>query len=433
MRKAIVLLVVLGVAATASAVELSPIFKTFFWYQYNMSAYPSWYALSDTNGDSAFELGRLYVGANFKTDYRIEGRFLFDVGRDPVVEYGVETSADEEGNLTGIALTSSESAAPYRAYVKNAYLQYELWPYLKFRGGVIPASFSIDVTKAWRYRFVRQGPVDGTAGWESTADLGIDVFGAYDKWILYELTFTNGNGYTRREDDAGKALALMLKTYPVNMVDLLDGLSLTLYVRANTVSTDDNDNTLLFAGMFNWAEDFDFGLGFNLGFVSGMQIHKKDRGYSSDYAELGKLLKDNYDTSYKYNDPTADLLMSFFGEVSYSLKGVTVDYGRVALFGRYDVYDPNTRNDFDTYDDYVRDYKNETSFNPAIARAITGSQDEFSIMVVGVSYAYKRFRVALDYQSTVYAEYIDSDDKDNDLDSQKPADNFLYLHTEFSF
>jgi len=433
MRRVIVVLVVLGLAATAFAVELSPIFKTFFWYQYNMSDYPSWYALSDTNGDSSFELGRLYVGANFKTDYELEGKFLFDVGRDPDTSYGVQTSVDEDGDVTGVTLTSSEDKAPYRAFVKNAYLQYELWPYLKFRGGVIPTSFPIEVTKAWRYRFVHLGPVSGTAKWESTADLGLDVFGNYEKWILYELTFMNGNGYTKSEDDAGKALALMLKSYPVNMVDVLDDLSLSFYVRANAVSTDDRDSTLLLAGMFNWGTEFDAGLGFNVGFVGGMQVHQKKRGYGTEYVALGKSLKENYDTSYKYNDPTAGILLSFFSEFSYSFSGVNVDYGKVALFGRYDVFDPNNRNDFDTYDDYVRDYKNEADFNPSAARAITGSQDEFSLMIIGVSYAYKKFKVALDYQSTVYAEYVDSDDKDNDFDAQKPTDTFMFLHTEFSF
>ena len=434
MRRAVVAAVVVAcVASMAFAVELSPIFKTFFWYQFNISDYPDWYALHDQAGAHGFELGRVYVGANFKTDYKITGRFLFDVGRDPYKDYSIQTSTDEEGNITGVTLVSSESKAPYQAYVKHAFLQYEIFPYLKVRGGVIPTSFAIDATKAWGNRFVAQSPVDGTAKWESTADLGLMLFGNYEKWILYEVSYMNGEGYTKPEQNAGKAVELLLKSYPANMVDILKDLSISLAVRANTIDPDGNDNTLYFGGLLNWKTAFDFGLGFNIGAVGGMQIHNKKGGYDADYKALGKLLEDNYDTSYKYNDPTAGMLLSGFGEVSYAIKGVKVDYGKIALFGRYDVYDPNNRNDFDTYDDYVRDYKNESSFDPATAREITGAQDEVALMIFGISYAYKKFKVAIDYQSKVYAEYIDSDDKDNDLDYQKPADSFIYLHTEFSF
>jgi len=434
MKRAIVVALILGLATCAFAVEIEPTGTFYFWYWYNMSDYPDWYALHPYAGDSAFYIERVYAGFNFATDWKLSGQFLFDVGQDLDKDYALTTTTDEDGNVTGATLTSTVLKAPYHAYLKHAYLQYPIFSeYLNIRGGSIPSTFPNEVTKAWGYRVVADGPVSGFAKWESTADLGLDLFGGYKKWVLYHFTFTNGEGYTKPEANAGKALSLMLQTYPANMVKVLENLNLALYARSNSVNPDYQDNTALLAALIGWKYDFDFGLGLNLGFTGGLQRHNQARGYAPDYKALGKALKDEYDTSYNYDDSVDGLLMSGFGEISYSLKGVNVDYGKVALFGRYDVFDPNTRNDTGTYDKYVRDYKNEADFDPTLARAITGAQDEKAYLIMGVSYAYKKFRVCVDYQTTSYSEAVDSDDVDADLDTQRPADTYIFTNFEFSF
>lgn len=443
MKRIIILAVVLGVAISAFAIEIDPLATFYFWYWYNISDYPDWYGTSnktpypfattdaDTNG---FEVERVYLGLNFKTDWKLSGQFLLDVGRDPDKDYTISTTTDEDENVKGVTLTSSVNKAPYHAYLKHAYLQYPIFnEYVNFRLGVIPTTFPNEVTKAWGYRFVAAGPIDGFAKWESSADLGVVMFGGYKKWILYNLTLTNGEGYTQAEKNSGKALSLMLQTYPLNMVKVMENLNLALYGRANSIDPNSADNTVFLGALLGWKNEFDFGLGVNLGFVGGLQRHEKKRGYDPDYAELGRYIKETYDTSYNFDDPTDGVLLSGFGEISYSLKGVSVDYGKVALFGRYDIFDPNGRNDIETYDEYVREFKNDPAFDPVSGREITGVYDAKAFAVFGVSYSYKKFRVALDYQTTLYEEHIDSDDADADFDYQKPADSFIFLNAEFSF
>lgn len=419
----VAMLLVFALPASAAA-DISPFAKIFAYYQYNISGYPDWDARFSQNDFNSFELGRIWAGFNLKTDYNVAGTLVIDTfSREQFQAIALNVvrdteDADGDGDTTEITdvtiSTSLTGQGRYMVYVREAFLQYKAADLFGVRFGLIPTGWGTDATKAWGYRFVHQGPVDGTARYEATDDFGIGFFGNYEKWVNYYFTVMNGEGFTSGEVNKGKAFDLGVGTQPFQSVDLLKDLSFTLYGRYDVDDPEAELTRTIIGLLVSWKAKFNDNMALNFGLTGGYHMDTLPETLEA----TGDALDKAYDTGYNYDDGATGYLASVWAIFNF--------YKGFGVFARYDMYDPNMRNDTTTADDYADD----SDAYDASMLTLTGAYDETSKLIGGVSYEYKNILVAVDYQTTMYSAQVKDDEGEW---VTKSPDNYVYVHTQISF
>jgi len=379
-------------ASAFAGVEIAPECTVFAHYYYNLSFYPGdWYEKYGENDWNGVDLTRAYLGAKAELSDHWEMRMIGDVEREdeyrlvPLRDVNDEDGDGDTEEVVDYALVRDEEVGEYGVYLKYAYLTYRPFEYLGVKFGQYGTPWIEAASKAWGYRFVAK-PFTDKYEKEPVADLGVSLFGKLPLNLgSYHIAQFNGEGYKRPEWDEGKAWYWMLLLTPLKMtgVKALEGLAVGSSYRWEKVDAELEHRYYLFTALVHYSYDITDYLGVNLGFEYASSYEKPERTSTSD---------EKIDS------------MGYSGYVGLTLFN---DFG---IFGRYDFYDPNTKN--------------------SEGKQI-GYRDELTCIIAGVSYQPIRYvKLAADYQTTSYTAKV-IDDKGDEV--TKPADSFLYFHTEFKF
>lgn len=365
-----------------SDTEVKPEGKVYAHYYYNISGYPDWYGDYAQNDYNGFDITRVYFGAKIKLTDHWNMRVLSDIARES--SYEIESiDEDEDGEIDNYELDENKKSGKFGMYIKYAYLDYAPYDLLAVRGGLHGTPWAGFVDKYWGYRFVAKSLTDKYK-LNSSADLGVSLHGKLpSKFGGYQFMVMNGEGYKHPEQNEGKATHFRLNLTPLNMVDALKHLTLAGSARYEKKDPDIESTYLLYTALLHYKyeinEDMNFGLGFE--YAGASEQPRRDAEDVEIVQSMG---------------------YSAFGQLSFP-------YG-LAMFGRYDFFDPDTENDEDEG---------------------IGYQDETSYIVAGISYKpIKYVMFALNYQMTGYTEEVVDDEGEN---TTKPSDNFIFLNSEFKF
>ncbi len=372
----------LGVSTAFADVDIKPEGKVYAFYSYNVSGYPDWYDKYMENDYNKFELSRVYFGAKAKLSDHWTMRIVSDVARSS--SYEVEpVDEDEDGETDSYELTTNKNTGKYDLYIKYAYLDYAYKSYLNIRGGQHGTPWIPFVEKLWTYRWIQKVITDKNK-LDSSADLGMSVYGDIPGGFGgYQVGVFNGEWYKATEENEGKALHGMFYLTPFPSVDALKGLTAAGSYRYNKVDPFIEHTTTLYSALVHYRLNFADQMGFGLGVEYLVATEQPDRNAEDDEIE----------DSMGY---------SIFGRFDFTKK--------LALFGRYDYFDPDTQNDKD------KDI---------------GYRDETTYLIAGVSYQpIKYVSFALDYQTTSYTAEVKDDDEKTQT---KPTDSSIYVNAEFKF
>lgn len=234
----------------------------------------------------------------------------------------------------------------WRPFLKHAYLSWK---------GLVPtatAYFGIQGTpnwsvseKEWGYRGVEKTIMDkNKIG--SSADVGAGLKGKAGA-IAYHVLYANGEGYSSPESNNFKKIYAQVGFDPVN------GLKLSVFIDHETQMKDTVATTY---GVF--------------------------AGYGQDWGKLGV----EYFSRDQGDEAKTKSGVSIFGSAKLNIGDI---HGN--LFGRYDIYDPDTDNDSDekTYFILGYDYQAHKKVHvmPNIRGAATGDED--TKYAVHVNFEYK--------------------------------------------
>lgn len=208
------------------------------------------YAFNKDGGVPAFELSRLYLGYEYFFTNKVSARANIDIG-DPGV-----------GSLQ------------MTAYVKNAFLLYKG---NKFSGriGMIGTDAYNLIEKQWGYRFIFKTLQD-EYGFNPSADLGAAVEYTPFKFISFDASILNGEGYKRLQSDSVLKYTAGITLKPIKQLQL----------RAYTdiMKKDHLQNTLsLFTGYTT--ENFRLGLEYSTQ-KNNKMINNQDYSGISAFASL---------------------------------------------------------------------------------------------------------------------------------------------------
>jgi hypothetical protein len=131
---------------------------------------------SDGESASAFELTRVYLGYQHQFSKHFSGKAIFDVG-DPGV-----------GKLQ------------MTAYVKNAFLEYEIDGFNANFGMISTTQFKVQ-EDFWGYRYLEKSFQD-EYGFNSSADLGASFAYKFSDFLSADIIIANGEGYKKIEADS---------------------------------------------------------------------------------------------------------------------------------------------------------------------------------------------------------------------------------------
>ncbi len=135
--------------------------------------------ISEGNNPTAIEVRRVYLGYKFKMSKYYSAKIQLDIGSpDDVSEY---------------------SLLRRFAYFKNAYLQYQRGK-IRVRFGIIPLKQFKLQEKIWGHRYIYKTVVD-EHGLGSSADLGASLTYQATSFLELDLTFMNGEGYSKPQTD----------------------------------------------------------------------------------------------------------------------------------------------------------------------------------------------------------------------------------------
>ena len=365
-------------AVGAWAFEIKPTGRVYGNFNYNISGYPDWDVGARKNDYGEFALSRAYLGVktNFNDDWSaiVTGVIYRPTFTD------VEPLYDEDtGDLLDVEVT--EEKGPYSYYVKYAYGQYQPFDSFGFRLGITPTPYIDRYEKAWGYRYVEKTPSDRVK-WDSSADAGFVLLGDLPgKSGSYYAMIRNGEGYKHPENDSGKAGQVRFLLTPFQMSEATKHLQLTGSFRYERVQREDPEVTSMMANsLLSYKYMFNDNWGINFG-----------AGY--DWMSTAADTED------------ADAII---GQIMHGYGIVYLPYN-LALFGRGDYYDPDTKNDKDTH----------------------GFQDEETYVLAGVSIdPIKNIAFALDMKRTMYTEEVENDKGKTET---KHPDTYVFLHTKFKF
>ena len=245
---------------------------------------------SDTKPTNKFEIHRVYLTYKNKITKNLSYKFTSDVGR-------FNTGKDNRLSL----------------YLKNALVAWTT-DYGKFVFGLQGMNMFGLQEHNWGYRFVEKSPMD-LHHFASSADLGLGYYNKFGKKVNFSFLVTNGTGYKKSETDNYKKYSVQLfyGNSKISKGGYNIGGSFSLEPYKYGTSTDTTtENKVVFGGFAAYSNKrFRLGAEYNIFNQSGSQV-------------------------------TANIL-SVYGNVKMNKS--------FSLFGRVDIFDPNskTANDGSTY------------------------------------------------------------------------------------
>jgi hypothetical protein len=129
----------------------------------------------ETEQKNAFEIERAYLGYSYEFSKSISSRIVLDVGHD---------------------------GEAYTAFVKNAVLDWQLFPKLKFTAGIFTLKQFDTQERFWDYRYIMKS-FDDQYGLGSSADLGVNLEFPINEMITINTFILNGEGYQSLQDING--------------------------------------------------------------------------------------------------------------------------------------------------------------------------------------------------------------------------------------
>ena len=365
-------------ALPGAALEVKPTGRIYTDFNYNLSGYPVWDSRFEKNDYAEFALSRAYIGVLATFSDHWSALVTGDIFRPTYTK--VEPVYDENnGELVDVVVTEQEG--PYTYYVKYAYGQYQPFDPFGCRFGIMPTPFINRYEKAWGYRYVEKTPSDRVK-WDSSADAGFAFLGEFPGNIgSYFAMVRNGEGYKNPERDSGKAAQFRLLLTPFQISDATRQLQLTSSFRYERVTREEPETTsMMLNALLSYKVMFSGGWGINLG--GGYDWLSTETDIDGDDTIIGQIFHGYGVIYFPYN---------------------------LALFGRVDVFDPDTLNDQDTH----------------------GYQDESTFLLAGVSIdPVKNVAFALDVKRTSYTEEVVNNEGNTET---LPPDTFLFVHSKFKF
>lgn len=168
----------------------------------------------DKNG-SGFNLERVYLGYDYQFDEHWSAKAVYDAGK----------GSDEKLQRLG--------------YLKNAYFNYKISG-LSVKAGLTSTTAFNAQEKLWGYRYVAKSMMDDK-GWQSSADLGLNLDYKFCDWLAADLSVFNGEGYKKLQSDKYFRYAAGITAKP------LDGLQLRVYGDLQPKDDVSTDYTLAFS------------------------------------------------------------------------------------------------------------------------------------------------------------------------------------------
>lgn len=363
--------------------SVQPIGQVHFSWKYNFSAYDRTDPRSTDNDQHEFLFTRFYLGAMAQISQRISVKLILDAGFDQEAE-GLKIDA------------------------KYGWVNFAIFQPLQIRAGILQTSWVSMLNWAYDYRFVqkvgyelwtyrRAVPIylpvvhhnkPKIIGWEFEdqayeTDLGLALLGFFPEgYGSYQVGAYNGEGCSQFQDDKGKALDLRLTFAPIQVVEALRLLSLSVFVHWEKVDQDLGADLLRYAALLHYRYAINDNMRVNL-------------GLEFDYQSMTPFSNaDDHEVFGSY-------IVSVFGDFEF--------YRGAAIFARYDLNDPDTENDDQTH----------------------GYQDERWLALAGLSYGFNRnVVVAGSFQIIGYAGEI-TDNQGNQRD--KDPERLIQAHLKFGF
>jgi hypothetical protein len=373
MKKAIMIFSLVVIALTSSLFAAETSVKG--------TIYSTW-MLNKTDGMdnyNAFTIDRAYFGAESKLSDYTSVRITFDI-RPERFSTSATKAVDNDGDTVSIPALSAYSGYPI--ILKYAYADWKIKPaakYLKVRFGLQPTMYLNYMDGVWNRRYIEKNITDINS-WTSTSDLGIT------------LNLTLGP-----QGNLGEAgLSILNGTKYSDFVDKNKNKDINLYGKLMPFYNNADFNQLAIFGQFYSGTQ-------NKTFDESIKASDWNRqivsiGGKLAYRKIGDICFDaNFQTLGQGagNNDLKQSALSFWGNLYLNtLVPSTSVFRTLNLFGRTDIYDPNT----DT------------------------ENDGYTTIIAGLECApAKGVRASLDYRTKGYQADGMSDEK------------YLYLNTEFKF
>jgi hypothetical protein len=234
----------------------------------------------------AFELRRVYLGYDYVFSDKFSSQFLLE-GNDKI-------------------LTSTRLGV----FVKAAFVEWKAFQNVSFALGIVPTptwSWALN-EKAWNYRPVEKTITD-MRGLGNASDLGIAARGKFDKAGNYGFVFMIGNGNGQKPE-----VNKFKKYYGTLFAKPVSGLSVEAYGDYEPNAGDKNKTTLRGFIGYQFKK-------FNIGAEVVQQTQQNAGGTDIDAVPLG--------------------ISAFVWGTIYAKKDKPV----LNAFARFDIYDPDTKND----------------------------------------------------------------------------------------
>jgi len=254
---------------------------------------------------------------SFKNDYFAFRRayFTYENKINDNLKFRFRYDADNTANLTSVdSAFKTKKDDKLRPFVKHLYFEYSnLIPRSVLRVGMTETLTFKPAEERWGYRSVAKTLLDGykdITGVEidaTSSDIGVSLTGSLNKYLRYGFQVTNGSHYSHAETDKWKKLMAQATLVPVA------GFSLVGYMDFEKQAADKNASTYKIDGLFEMVKNLVIG------------------------AEYFVYRNDLYLTGTNRFDVSG---FSLFGRYT-----VTTD--KLALFARYDAYEPNSKVDKD--------------------------------------------------------------------------------------
>ncbi len=297
-------LAVLMLLATGTSLMAQQTFNTTIYFDYT-------YYLSNDGFRTAPPSG----ATNFKNNFFAFRRayFTYENKISDTLKFRFRYDADNTSNLTSVnvATGATKGDDKLRPLIKHIYLDYSgLLPNSSLKVGMTETLTFKPAEERWGYRSVAKTLMDGykdVTGIEidaTSADLGASLTGSASKYLKYGVMVSNGSHYSHVEGDKYKKLMAQASLMPVaglSLVGYLDYEKQTNSAKAMTYKGD------IFLEMI---QNLVLGAEY---FVYQNELYKTTAGQ-------------RYDVSG----------MSVFGRY-------TITPDKLALFARYDSYEPNSK------------------------------------------------------------------------------------------
>jgi len=345
------------------------------------TVYTTW-MLDKTEGAdnyNAFTIDRAYLGAESKLSDYTSLRITFDI-RPEKFSTSKTDIIDSDGDTVKVPAMTAYSGYPI--ILKYAYADWKIKPvakYLKVRFGLQPTMYLNHMDGIWNRRYIEKN-IGDLNSWLSTADLGISgivTFGPQGSLGEAGLSILNGTKYSDFTDkNNNKDINLFAKIMP--FYNSGDFNQAALFAQFYTGAQNKTFDTLVKAA--DWSKQI-------ISFGGKLAYQKTvDVCIDANFQTLGQ------------GKGKADLKqsgLSFWGNLYLNpLVSSNSLLKTLVLFGRIDVYDPNT----------------------------DISEDGNSLVITGVECApIKGVKAALDYRTKAYQA------------AGAEKEEYLYLNTEFKF